>query len=64
MRYGLRIAGIVLTLIGLVWGLQGMGVLLGSPMTGEGFWAGAGLVALIVGLALLYLGIRPRRTDD
>ncbi len=60
MRWGLRIAGAGLALIGLVWGLQGIGVLQGSRMTGEGFWARAGLVALIVGLVLLYLGIRPR----
>ena len=58
MRWMFRIAGVVLGLVGLVWVLQGAGLLLGSPMTGQGFWAGAGLVFLVVGAALTYLSIR------
>ena len=61
MRWALKIVGVLLTLIGVVWSLQGIGLLRGSPMTGQGFWAGAGLVSLIVGLALLYLGVRRGR---
>ncbi len=60
MRGVLRIIGVVLAVTGLVLGLQGIGVLQGSRMSGEGFWAGAGLVTLIVGLVLLYLGMRPQ----
>lgn len=55
-------AGVVLGLVGLVWILQGVGLLQGSRMTGESFWAGAGVVFLIVGAALIYLGMRrPKR---
>lgn len=58
MRRMFHIAGAVLGLVGLVWVLQGVGLLQGSPMTGQGFWAGAGLVFLVVGVVLTYLGIR------
>lgn len=61
MRWAFRIVGVVLGLMGLVWGLQGIGVLGGSPMTGQGFWAGAGLVFFVMGVSLVYLGIRPRQ---
>ncbi len=54
MRWPLRIVGVVLALMGLVWGLQGIGVLEGSQMTGQAFWAGAGLVLFIVGVSLAY----------
>lgn len=55
----LRVVGFVMVLVGSVWALQGIGVLQGSPMTGEGFWLGAGLAFLIVGAALVFLGYRP-----
>ncbi len=58
MRWMFRIAGVLLGLVGLVWVLQGVGRLQGSPMTGQGFWAGAGLVFLVVGVALTYLSMR------
>ena len=49
-----------MSLIGIVWILQGIGELGGSPMTDQLFWAWAGLVALIAGLIILYIGIRRR----
>ena len=60
MQWALRIVGVILSLIGLVWGLQGIGILPGSPMTGQSIWAWAGLVVLIVGVGLVYLGVRRR----
>ncbi|MSQ15936.1 MAG: hypothetical protein EXR50_08755 [Dehalococcoidia bacterium] len=54
----LRIAGILLALVGLVWGLQGVGFLGGSVMTGQPFWAGAGLLSFLVGISILFLGAR------
>lgn len=45
-------------LAGAVWTLQGIGILQGSPMTGEGFWLAAGVAFLIVGAALVFLGYR------
>lgn len=56
-----RIVGMALSLLGAVWGLQGIGLLHGSPMTGQSFWAGAGIVVLLVGVSLVYLGMRPRQ---
>lgn len=50
--------GLVLALIGLVWTFQGLGLLTGSPMTGQRLWFGIGLVAAIVGLVLLVVGAR------
>lgn len=50
--------GIVLLLAGIVWVLQGTNVLPGSFMTGQAFWAFMGAVCLVVGSALLYLGLR------
>ena len=62
-RWALRIIGVLLGVLGLVWGLQGIGVLQGNRMTGDSFWAWAGLVALIAGTGLLYLGVRQGRPD-
>ena len=61
MRYVLAVVGAVLALMGAVWFLQGTGILQGSVMTGQSFWLLAGLVALVVGIGVLYLGLRGRR---
>ena len=57
--------GVLLSLTGVVWIFQGLDQLGGSFMTGQPFWAWAGLIALIAGLGILYTGIRiamrPRR---
>lgn len=45
-------------LIGGVWFLQGMGILLGSPMSGQSFWAYAGGGVLVVGVIALWFGLR------
>jgi hypothetical protein len=55
------IVGVILALVGATWLLQGIGMLPGSVMSGQTFWAGAGAVALFAGLVLLYLGLRGRR---
>ncbi|HYU18585.1 MAG TPA: hypothetical protein VEQ11_07800 [Chloroflexota bacterium] len=62
MRWVLMVVGFVLVLLGNVWILQGLNVLPGSFMSGQAFWAGAGLVALIVGVGLLVAGLRRRAT--
>ncbi len=56
--YGL--VGAVLALVGIVWLLQGVGMLQGSVMTGQSFWAVVGAVALLLGAGLIFLAI-PRR---
>lgn len=63
MNKNLRVGlGILLVLMGLIWTLQGLGVLQSnSPMTGVTFWAVAGPVVALAGLALA-LGRLGRRT--
>jgi len=54
--------GALLALAGTVWTLQGLGYLAGSPMTGVTMWAVIGPVVALVGIAVLVLGLRSRRT--
>jgi len=53
MRAVLAVFGVLLTLIGFGWFLQGIGVLPGSFMTGEIRWAVYGVVAVVVGVGLV-----------
>jgi len=54
--------GIILLFFGSVWFLQGIGVLPGSIMSGSDFWAVAGGLVVILGLALVGFGATGRRT--
>jgi hypothetical protein len=54
--------GVVLILLGGLWMLQGVGVLGGSLMSGQTFWAIVGLILLIIGIALCVFGLRRRPT--
>ncbi len=58
MRWGLLILGGLMVLMGGVWTLQGVGVLPGSFMSGQTFWAAAGLLTLVAGAALCYAATR------
>jgi hypothetical protein len=53
-------AGFVLALAGVVFTLQGVGVLGGSVMSGITFWAVAGPVIVVAGLVLAAIGLRDR----
>ncbi len=53
MKTLMGIFGILLILVGAVWFFQGIGVLPGSFMTGQDFWAVAGILAVISGIALV-----------
>jgi hypothetical protein len=55
-----RGVGLLATLLGLVWIGQGLGYIGGSFMTGQAEWVRNGLIALVVGLAGLFLGYRRR----
>ena len=63
MRLGIVIipVGAVISLLGLIWFLQGIGVLPGSFMTGSQFWAMAGGFAVIVGLIVIAIGLIRRK---
>ncbi len=58
MRYVLLIVGGLMILMGGVWLLQGIGILPGSFMTGQLFWAVMGAVLLAVGGLLVVVGFR------
>ena len=60
MRWIALIVGVLLVLAGAVWALQGAGILPGSVMTGQSFWLGAGIVAVIIGIGLVVAGLRMR----
>ena len=54
----LQVVGVLMLIAGTVYALQGFGVLGGSVMSGSSFWATAGPVIAVVGLALLVTGVR------
>ncbi|MEU1971107.1 hypothetical protein ABZ477_05600 [Microbacterium sp. NPDC019599] len=55
------VPGVILSLVGLVWTLQGLNVLPGSAMSGSSFWATVGPIVLLVGLVLIAIAILRRR---
>lgn len=52
--------GLLITVAGVIFTLQGVGALGGSAMSGDTFWAVAGPVIALIGLALVALGLRRR----
>jgi hypothetical protein len=60
VRLSYLVAGGLLAVLGLLWVLQGAGVVGGSFMTGQKLWLGIGIVVGVAGLALGYLGLAPR----
>ena len=57
----MSLAGVLLCIVGMIWILQGMGMLRGSFMTGEALWAWMGAACVLFALPLLTLGIRSRQ---
>lgn len=55
--------GTVLALAGVLWTLQGLGYVGGSPMTGVTLWAVVGPLVAFGGLALAALGGRRQGGD-
>jgi hypothetical protein len=56
------VIGVLAVLLGLLWIGQGSGLLAGSAMTGNPMWLWIGLVVAVIGIVLLVLGIRRRRS--
>ena len=52
------VVGVIIALFGLVWFLQGAGVLPGSVMSGSQFWETAGALAFIVGIVIVAYSLR------
>jgi len=63
MRSGVLIAaGVVLTIAGAIWALQGFGVIGGSFMSGDSVWAIIGPIVAAIGLILAVIGVRRARS--
>jgi hypothetical protein len=58
VRVLLVAGGSLITLAGVIFTLQGVGVIGGSFMSGTTTWAVAGPVIALAGLALVVLGLR------
>ena len=54
------LVGGVLAILGLLFTLQGAGVIGGSVMSGSTFWAVAGPVIIVIGLIVATVGVRGR----
>ena len=50
--------GALLVLAGITFGLQGLGVIGGSAMSGKNMWAVLGPLIALVGLAMVVRGLR------
>ena len=61
MKLVLRGLGTVLMFFGLVWFLQGLGMVPGSFMTGESQWAVYGAISFVAGVVLLVVAARRGR---
>ncbi len=44
--------GLMVAVFGLIWALQGFGVLLGSPMTNTATWSLIGPITMLVGIVI------------
>jgi MYXO-CTERM domain-containing protein len=65
IRFVLDVVGVLLLIAGTIFALQGFGVLGGSVMSGSSFWAAAGPIIAVVGLALLVgSALRGRRRSS
>jgi hypothetical protein len=60
VRLPFLIPGVVLLLLGVLWALQGAGVVGGGFMSGQRIWLVIGIVVALVGLVLGYLGLASR----
>lgn len=62
MRSGvLTAAGVILTIAGVIWALQGFGVIGGSFMSGDSVWAIIGPIVAAIGLLITVIAVRRAR---
>jgi hypothetical protein len=63
MKSGLLIGvGVLATIAGIIFALQGAGVLRGSSMSGTTLWTVLGPLIALAGIALAALGLRNTRS--
>jgi drug/metabolite transporter superfamily protein YnfA len=60
MKSLMLIGGGLLALVGIIFALQGAGAIGGSAMSGVTFWAWAGPVIAVAGVAIALFGLRQR----
>lgn len=62
MKRNILIAvGAIMLVMGVLFGLQGIGVIGGSAMSGTTLWSVLGPLIALAGLVLLVLGVRTSR---
>jgi hypothetical protein len=61
MRFAIICVGVVVALFGLLFTLQGIGVVGGSPMSNTTTWTILGPIIALIGVALAVGGWRTRR---
>jgi hypothetical protein len=61
MRWIWLIVGVVVTIVGLLWTLQGLDVVGGSAMSGKTIFAVIGPIVGVVGIILIVVGLRRGR---
>jgi hypothetical protein len=62
MRIILVVLGVLVSLAGAVWALQGAGFILGSFMSNNPTWIWIGVITALLGLGVLGLGVWSGRT--
>jgi hypothetical protein len=60
----LLVVGVIVTVAGIVFTLQGVGVLSGSSMSNTATWSVLGPIIAIIGGFLVFSSTRPRPGDD
>jgi len=58
----LAAVGVIVTIAGLIWALQGFGVIGGSFMSGDSVWAIVGPVVAAAGLVITAIAVRRARS--
>ena len=62
MRIAIGVVGVIVALFGLLFALQGFGVVGGSPMSNTTTWSILGPIIALIGIALAYAGLRGRKS--
>jgi hypothetical protein len=62
MRIAIVGLGVVVALFGLLWALQGFGVVGGSPMSNTTTWSIIGPIVVVIGVVIAATGARRRKS--
>ena len=60
MRWIWVIVGVLALAFGVLWTLQGLNIVTGGAMSGQGLFVIIGPIVALVGLALVFIGLRLR----